>query len=117
VLRERKKEDARITIERRRKTRRQSDMHNGADIGKPAPSAGGYLPYEVGCPAFTHELRQVQWPSSRTFKPDLPEKYDGKLNPAEFLGIYTITVQAAGGRDEKVLANYFPLALKPNVRS
>jgi hypothetical protein len=39
------------------------------------------------------------------------------LNLAEFLSIYTIAVQAAGGRDEKVFANYFPLALKPNVRS
>jgi hypothetical protein len=33
------------------------------------------------------------------------------------LSIYTIAVQAAGGRDEKVFANYFPLALKSNVRS
>ena len=39
------------------------------------------------------------------------------LNPAEFLSIYTIVVQAAGGRDEKVFANYLPLALKSNVRS
>jgi hypothetical protein len=39
------------------------------------------------------------------------------LNPIEFLSIYTIAVQAARGRDEKVFANYFPLALKPNVRS
>jgi hypothetical protein len=39
------------------------------------------------------------------------------LNPAEFLSIYTIDVQAVGRRDEKVFANYFPLALKPNVRS
>ena len=51
------------------------------------------------------------------FKPDIPEKYDGRLNPAEFLSIYTIVVQAAGGRDDKVFANYFPLALKSNVRS
>jgi hypothetical protein len=51
------------------------------------------------------------------FKPEIPEKYDGRLNPAEFLSIYTIAVQAAGGRDEKVFANYFPLALKSNVRS
>ena len=47
----------------------------------------------------------------------MPEKYDGRLNPTEFLSIYTIAVQAAGGRDEKVFANYFPLALKSNVRS
>ena len=69
------------------------------------------------CPAFTRELQQVRWPSVRTFKPEIPEKYDGRLNPAEFLSIYTIAVQAAGGRDEKVFANYFPLALKSNVRS
>ena len=37
--------------------------------------------------------------------------------PSEFLSIYTIAVQAARGRDEKILANYFPLVLKPNVRS
>ena len=33
------------------------------------------------------------------------------------MSIYTIAVQAAGGRDEKVFDNYFPLALKSNVRS
>jgi hypothetical protein len=51
------------------------------------------------------------------FKPELPEKYDGKLNPTEFLSICTIAVQAAGANDEKVFTNYFPLALKPNMRS
>ena len=51
------------------------------------------------------------------FKLEIPEKYDGRLNPAEFLRIYTIAVQAAGGRDEKVFDNYFPLVLNPNVRS
>ena len=51
------------------------------------------------------------------FKPEIPKKYDGRLNPTEFLSIYTIAAQAAQGRDEKVFANYFPLALKPNVRS
>ena len=57
-----------------------------------APVAAGYLPYDVGCPAFTREMRQVRWPSARAFKPELPDKYDGTLNPAEFLGIYTIAV-------------------------
>jgi hypothetical protein len=47
----------------------------------------------------------------------MPDKYDGTLSPAEFLGIYTIAVQPTGGRDDKLLANYFPLARKPNVRS
>ena len=31
--------------------------------------------------------------------------------------LHTIAMQAAGARDDKVLANYFPLALKPNVMS
>ena len=80
---------------------------------------GGYsgLPYEVGCPAFTDELRQFQWPSHRTFKPDVGEKYNGKTHPSGFLSIYTIVMQAAGAHDDKVLANYFPLALKRNVMS
>src|SRR3954470_16545790 len=82
-----------------------------------APREPGDLPYAVGCPAFTRELRQVQWPSTKNFKLDVPEKYDGKSHPSEFLSIYTIAVQAAGGRDDKILANYFPLVLKPNVRS
>jgi hypothetical protein len=71
----------------------------------------------VSCPAFTRELRQVQWPNRKAFKPDVPEKYDGKTHPSEFLSIYTIAVQAAGGRDDKILANYFPLVLKRNVVS
>ena len=45
------------------------------------------------------------------FKPEIPEKYDGRLNLTEFLSIYTITVHCAGGTNEKVFANYFPLAL------
>ena len=51
------------------------------------------------------------------FKPEVPEKYDGKTHPSEFLSVYTIAMQAVGARDNKVLANYFPLALKPNVMS
>ena len=81
------------------------------------PGEDGYLPFEVGFPVFTRELWQVCWPFARTFKPEIPEKYDGRFNPAEFLSIYTIAVQAIGGRDEKVFTNYFPLALKPNVRA
>ena len=57
------------------------------------------------------------WPSHRTFKPDVGEVYNDKTHPSEFLSIYTIAMQAAGARDGKVLANYFLLALKPNVMS
>src|SRR6187399_1596529 len=117
VLDDRRQEDARTRIERRREARRQSDQRAGPFVDMHAPGEPGDLPYAVGCPAFTRELRQVQWPSTKNFKPDVPEKYDGKSHPSEFLSIYTIAVQAAGGRDDKILANYFPLVLKPNVRS
>src|SRR3954468_11025972 len=117
VLHERQQEDARTRIERRREARRQSDRRAGPTVDMHAPGESGDLPYAVGCPAFTREQRQVQWPSTKNFKPDIPEKYDGKLHPSEFLNIYTIAVQAAGGRDDKILANYFLLVLKPNVRS
>ena len=51
------------------------------------------------------------------FKPDVGKKYNGKTRLSEFLSIYTIAMQATGARSDKVLANYFPLALKPNVMS
>src|SRR3954465_9697328 len=117
VLHERKEEDTRTRIEHRREARRKSDQRVEPSGDMHAPGEPGDLPYSVGCPAFTRELRQVQWPSTKNFKPDVPEKYDGKSHPSEFLSIYTIAVQAAGGRDDKILANYFPLVLKPNVRS
>ena len=58
----------------------------------PAPGGSGGLPYEVGCLGFTRELRQCQWPSHRTFKPNVREKYNGKTHPSEFLSIYTIAM-------------------------
>jgi hypothetical protein len=117
VLQERKGEDARTTIERRREAHRQFDKRAGPTVDMHAPGDPGDLPYAVSCPAFTRELRQVQWPNRKAFKPDVPEKYDGKTHLSEFLSIYTIAVQATGGRDDKILANYFPLVLKRNVVS
>ena len=114
---DRRRGDVCVIVERRRDDHRWTDGCDGPDVEEPALGIGGCLPFEVGCPAFTHELRQVRWPSVRAFKPEIHEKYNGRLNPAEFLSIYTIAVQANGGRDEKVFTNYFPFALKPNVRS
>ena len=56
----------------------------------------------TGCRAFTLEVRSVGWPGK--FKPDLPPRYDGALNPAEFLQLYKLSIEAANG-DEKVMAN------------
>ena len=37
----------------------------------------------AGCRAYTIELRSIAWPGK--FKPDLPPRYDGTADPAEFL--------------------------------
>jgi hypothetical protein len=59
-------------------------------------------------------LRMVVWP--RKFWPHLSEKYDGSVNPAEFLQIYCTSILAAGG-DEVIMANYFPVALTSMAQS
>ena len=68
----------------------------------------------AGCRAFTLELRSVAWPGK--FKPDLPPRYDGTPEPAEFLQLYELSIEAANG-DEKVMANWFPMALKDGAPS
>jgi hypothetical protein len=52
----------------------------------------------------------------RKFWPHLSEKYDGMVNPTEFLQIYTASILAAGG-DEGIMANYFSVALTGMTRS
>jgi hypothetical protein len=47
-------------------------------------------------------LRMVVWPSK--FWPHLPEKYNGTVNPVEFLQIYFISILVAGG-NETVMTN------------
>ena len=50
------------------------------------------------------------------FKPDLPLRYDGTADPAKFLQLYELSIKAANG-DEKIMANWFPMALKDGARS
>jgi hypothetical protein len=50
------------------------------------------------------------------FRPHLPEKYDGMVNPTKFLQIYSTSILTAGG-DEAIMANYFPVALTGTPRS
>ena len=109
VLQERLKEDTRTTIEQQREAHHQSDRHAGPAEYRPAPGDASDLPYAITCPAFTRELRQFQWPNTRTFKPEVPEKYDGKNYLSKFLSVYTIAMQAAGAWDDKILANLFPV--------
>ena len=68
----------------------------------------------AGCRAFTTELCSVAWPGK--FKPDLPPRYDGTADPSEFLQLYELGIEAAN-RDEKVMANWFPMALKDRART
>jgi hypothetical protein len=64
--------------------------------------------------ALAPHLCMVVW--SPIFRPHLPEKYDGTINPIEFLQIYSTSILAAGG-NEAVMANYFPVALTGTTRS
>ena len=68
----------------------------------------------AGCRAFTPELRSVAW--SGKFKPDLAPRYDGTPDPAEFLQLYELSIEAANDK-QKVMANWFPMALKDGARS
>jgi hypothetical protein len=54
------------------------------------------------------------WPIK--FKPDLPPRYDGTPNPAEFLQLYALSIEAVNG-DDKVMVNWFPMALKDGPHS
>nr|CAE75910.1 OSJNBb0115I21.13 [Oryza sativa Japonica Group] len=111
--------DARISIERRRNGRRAAHATEGASSSgvshqhgrgdQPSvPPVGG-----VGCRAFVASLRNVRWPPR--FRPTIAEKYDGSVNPAEFLQVYMTGIEAAGG-DDRVMANFFPMALKGQAR-
>ena len=68
----------------------------------------------AGSRTFTPELRSVFWPGK--FTPDLPPCYDSTPDPAEFLQLYELSIEAANS-DEKVMANWFPMALKDGARS
>ena len=68
----------------------------------------------AGYHAFALELRTIVWPGK--FKPDLPPRYDDTPDPMEFLPLYELSIEAAND-DEKVMANWFPMALKDGARS
>jgi hypothetical protein len=100
-------EDARVSLERHR------ENHDRAidDIGKAGKNvkATGKPVYNPGCLALTRQQCYVVWPDK--FRPDIHARYDGTSNPVKFLQLYVIAVQAAR-RDQPVMANWFPMALK-----
>ena len=78
-----------------------------ADNAPPAPAADASTGAR-GLRALAPALRQVQWPHK--FKPEMPPRYNGAADPLAFLLAYEEAVLKAGG-DDKVMANWFPMAL------
>ena len=59
-------------------------------------------------------LRQVQWPHK--FKPEMPPCYNGATDPLVFLLAYEEAILKARG-DDRVMANWFPMALAGDLRT
>ena len=105
-------EDARVGMVRQRERQaRALEEIAGAARGV---RVKGTVTTSGGCLAFTRELRRVAWPAK--FRPELPSRYDGTTDPLEFLHLYAVGIEAAGG-DQRVLANWLPMALKDSARS
>jgi hypothetical protein len=118
-------EDNHIAIEHHRERRRNIDGRNlEKDFDSHAPVRGGpvaYAPHPPNCPWVSGGVHgacpllcMVVW--LHKFRPHLREKYDGMVNPAEFLQIYSTSILAAGG-DKAIMTNYFPVALTGMARS
>ena len=83
--------------------------------GAPPPaSATDTSSRESGYRALAPALRRVQWPVK--FRPEMPPRYDGAADSAEFLQLYELGIEAANG-DKKVMENWFPIALKDGART
>jgi hypothetical protein len=105
-------EDARVSLERRRKNHDRA-IDDIGKAGKNVKTPGDPI-YNPGCLALVRQQRYVVWPDK--FKPDIGTQYDGTTNPVEFLQLYVVTVQAAHG-DQRAMANWFPMALKDAPRT
>jgi hypothetical protein len=101
-------EDGRVTIERQRERRQdikgcnlEKDFDSHTSLRRSPSACEAYPPSSPGvtggggCMALAPHLRMVVW--LRKFRPHLSEKYDGTVNPAEFLQIYSTSILAAGG--------------------
>jgi hypothetical protein len=97
---------------------RRHENHDRAidDIGESSKNikVTGEPVYNPGCLALTCQQCYVVWPDK--FKPDIGACYDGTSNPIEFLQLYVVAVQAVRG-DQRVMDNWFPMALKDGPRT
>jgi hypothetical protein len=81
-------EDARVSLERRRKNHDRA-IDNIGEAGKNVKVTGEPV-YNPGCLALTHQQRYVVWHDK--FRLDISARYDGTSNPIEFLHLYVIAV-------------------------
>jgi hypothetical protein len=86
-------------------------VHGGLVAHAPLPPKSLGVP--GGCMARAPHLRMVVWPHK--FWPHLPEKYDGTVNPIEFLQICSTSILAAGG-NEAIMSNYFSVLAHESPR-
>jgi hypothetical protein len=80
----------------------------------PPPTSPGGGHNAGGVKAFSHDLKRVRWPLN--FKPSGIEMYDGSTNPAEWLEMYQITIEAVGG-DSYSMENYLQVNLSSSSRT
>jgi hypothetical protein len=63
---------------------------------------------------FSHDLKRVRWPLN--FKMSGIDKYDRSTNPAKWLEVYHLTIEATSG-DSYIVANYLPVGLSSSARN
>jgi hypothetical protein len=103
----------------------QDDLHNVIEdrmrlkLGTPSPPRWSLaedvaLMGKGGFCALAGPLRQVWWPNK--FKTGNIDWYDSSSNLEESIQVYQAIIEAAGG-DDRVKANFLPMALTDTTRS
>jgi hypothetical protein len=67
-----------------------------------------------GIKPFSRNLRKVLL--TPNFKSSVINKYDGSTNPPEWLEVYQLAIEVAGG-DLYIMANYLPSSLSSSART
>jgi hypothetical protein len=67
-----------------------------------------------GIKSFSRDLRMVIWPPN--LKQSMIDKYEGSTNPSEWLEVYQLAIEVAGG-DSYIMANYLPISLSSAPRT
>jgi hypothetical protein len=81
-------DDARLSLERRRKNHDRA-IDDIGEAGKNVKVTGDPV-CNPGCLALTRQQHYMVWPNK--FKPDIGARYDGTSNPVEFLQLYVVAI-------------------------